>query len=275
MFSRFSVFWIQQSDREFLSCRNICTLKTPTKFGEKRILLILYISCSSLVFSSLFALNHQLNLSFRLKYYITYTLPWYNPISITLVLSGGIAGKRSQKNYKDCRIVLLAFWLPPPMMLTLGLVTTTWSERSDCQRQIQVALMVFKALNDLAPDYLSSMFTERNNVPLPRTNYLKRSFSYRGATLWSSVPCFSGERNDRRKYVCVRRLRFLEIVNGKKWASFTGHVHSADLRHVLLQLKLQKSHRYTKVSNYKLQYRAIFKAVILQWLGGSSIKLVV
>ena len=30
------------------------------------------------------------------------------------------------------------------------------------QPQIQVALMVFKALNDLAPDYLSSMFTERS-----------------------------------------------------------------------------------------------------------------
>ncbi|CAH3125849.1 unnamed protein product [Porites lobata] len=70
------------------------------------------------------------------------------------------------------------------------------------QRQIQVALMVFKALNDRAPDHLSSMFTERStsgyvlrdstnklNVPLPRTNYLKRSFSYRGATLWNSLPC--------------------------------------------------------------------------------------
>ena len=57
------------------------------------------------------------------------------------------------------------------------------------QRQIQVALMVFKALNDLVPDYLSSMFTEHStpgyvlrdstnklNVPLPRTNYLKKSF---------------------------------------------------------------------------------------------------
>ena len=30
------------------------------------------------------------------------------------------------------------------------------------QRQIQVALMVFKALNDLVPEYLSSMFTERS-----------------------------------------------------------------------------------------------------------------
>ena len=57
------------------------------------------------------------------------------------------------------------------------------------QRQIQVALMVFKALNDLVPEYLSSMLTERStpgyvlrdstnklNVPLPRTNYLKKSF---------------------------------------------------------------------------------------------------
>lgn len=48
--------------------------------------------------------------------------------------------------------------------------------------------MYLKALNYLAPDYLSSMFTERSNsgyvlrdsanklnVPLPRTNYLKNS----------------------------------------------------------------------------------------------------
>ena len=59
---------------------------------------------------------------------------------------------------------------------------------------------MFKALNDLVPDYLSSMFTERStpgyvlrdsnklNDPLPRTNYLKKSFSCRGATLWNSLP---------------------------------------------------------------------------------------
>ena len=70
------------------------------------------------------------------------------------------------------------------------------------QRQIQVALMVFKALNDLAPDHLSSMFTQRStsgyvlrdstnklNVPLLKTNYLKRSFSFRGVTLWNRLPC--------------------------------------------------------------------------------------
>ena len=74
------------------------------------------------------------------------------------------------------------------------------------QRQIQLGLMVFKALNDLVPDYLSSMFTERStpgyvlrdsanklNVPLPRTNYLKKSFSYRGATLWTVYPVVLGK----------------------------------------------------------------------------------
>ncbi|RMX46744.1 hypothetical protein pdam_00007675, partial [Pocillopora damicornis] len=27
------------------------------------------------------------------------------------------------------------------------------------------------------------------NVPLPRTNYYRKSFSYSGATLWNSLPC--------------------------------------------------------------------------------------
>ena len=62
--------------------------------------------------------------------------------------------------------------------------------------------MVFKALSELFPDYLSSMLTERStpgyvlrnstnklNVRLPRTNDRKKSFSYRGATLWNSLPC--------------------------------------------------------------------------------------
>jgi hypothetical protein len=70
------------------------------------------------------------------------------------------------------------------------------------QRQFQLALMVFKSLNNLAPEYLCSKFTNRNNVtsyilrdsvnklaaPLPRTNYLKNSFSYSGAVLWNSLP---------------------------------------------------------------------------------------
>ena len=51
----------------------------------------------------------ELNLLFRQLYCITSTTPWYNPISIIVVLSGGIAAKGFQKNYKNCRIVLLTF----------------------------------------------------------------------------------------------------------------------------------------------------------------------
>ena len=62
--------------------------------------------------------------------------------------------------------------------------------------------MVYKSLNGLAPDYLKSMFTDRSAtstyslrncegklaLPLPRTNFLKNSFSYSGAVLWNSLP---------------------------------------------------------------------------------------
>ena len=60
--------------------------------------------------------------------------------------------------------------------------------------------MMFKSLNWLAPVYLQDLFSERNtdydlrdssrklNLPKPRTDYLKRSFGYSGALLWSSLP---------------------------------------------------------------------------------------
>ena len=69
------------------------------------------------------------------------------------------------------------------------------------QRQIQNALMVFKSLNGLVPEYPTSKFIKRNEsnyslrdsvnklVPFPRTNDMKNSFSYSGATLWNSLPC--------------------------------------------------------------------------------------
>ena len=68
------------------------------------------------------------------------------------------------------------------------------------QQQIQRATMVYKSLHGLAPDCLCSKFERREtaynlrdpenklNVPLPRTNYYKNSFSYSGATLWNSLP---------------------------------------------------------------------------------------
>ena len=71
----------------------------------------------------------------------------------------------------------------------------------DRQRDFQKAVMMFKSLNGLAPEYLQSMFKARDSisyslrdsegklvVPRPRTNYLKNSFSYSGAVLWNGLP---------------------------------------------------------------------------------------
>ena len=65
----------------------------------------------------------------------------------------------------------------------------------------QRALIMYKTLNEFAPEYLSCLFTQRHvndynlrnlegrlSLPKPNTNYLKRSFCYSGACLWNNLP---------------------------------------------------------------------------------------
>ena len=59
---------------------------------------------------------------------------------------------------------------------------------------------MYKILNNHTPKYLQEMFTTRTStynlrdsenklsLPLPRTDYLKRTLSYSGALLWNSPP---------------------------------------------------------------------------------------
>ena len=90
-------------------------------------------------------------------------------------------------------------------------------KRLDTQRQIQVATMVYKSIHGLAPDYLGSLFTKyeppynlRNSenklaVPLPRTNFLKNSFSYNGAVIWNSLS------PELRQAKSLQSFRFLRL----------------------------------------------------------------
>ena len=69
------------------------------------------------------------------------------------------------------------------------------------QRLESAAVMMYTSLHGMTPEYLSSRFVFRNDVtsyrlrntenklalPQPRTNYLKKSFSYSGAGLWNSL----------------------------------------------------------------------------------------
>ena len=85
-------------------------------------------------------------------------------------------------------------------------------EKLSLRRKKQKALIMYKTLNELAPDYLQCLFTERHvndynrrnlegklSLPNPNTNYLKRSFCYSGACLWNNLPqdlksvCFIGQ----------------------------------------------------------------------------------
>ena len=68
------------------------------------------------------------------------------------------------------------------------------------RRTKQKANLMYKCVNKLAPNYLCNMFTPRTMsfhlrdasqklyLPKPRTDYLKRSFSYSGASLWNDLP---------------------------------------------------------------------------------------
>ena len=83
-----------------------------------------------------------------------------------------------------------------------NLFTSLAWKKLEAQRKIQIASMVYKSLNGVAPQYLHSLFSYRNEVssyslrdsegklaiPLSRTYYVKNSFSYRGSALWNNLP---------------------------------------------------------------------------------------
>ena len=70
------------------------------------------------------------------------------------------------------------------------------------QRAASKSIMMYNAVNNQTPNYLSSRFFPCNealsynlrntegklSIPQPRTKYCKRSFSYSGAVLWNSLP---------------------------------------------------------------------------------------
>ena len=73
-------------------------------------------------------------------------------------------------------------------------------EKLSLRRKKQKALIMYKTIHDLAPEYLQRLFSQRDaeynlrnlegklTLPKPNTNYLKRSFCYSGACLWNNLP---------------------------------------------------------------------------------------
>ena len=72
----------------------------------------------------------------------------------------------------------------------------------DRQRLVDKAILMYKIVNRIVPDYVSSHFAFRSDtltynlresdfslaIPQPCTNCCKRSLSYSGAVLWNGLP---------------------------------------------------------------------------------------
>ena len=111
-------------------------------------------------------------------------------------LSGYLSDKLQKLQNRAARIITKSSFDTSSDHL---LSTLDW-ERLFLRRKKQKALMMFKSVNRLAPEYLQSLFSQHRSVynltdsegkrtlPKPSTNYLKRSFSYSGAMLWNNMP---------------------------------------------------------------------------------------
>ena len=85
-------------------------------------------------------------------------------------------------------------------------------QKLESQRSFYKAVMVYKSLNRLPIEFMRSMFIFRDtvyslrdaegklNIPKPRTNYSKNSFSYTGAVLWNSLPVRLRQAETRQSF---------------------------------------------------------------------------
>ncbi|MCU7801538.1 MAG: reverse transcriptase family protein, partial [gamma proteobacterium symbiont of Lucinoma myriamae] len=134
------------------------------------------------------------------QYYNSYILPIFDYGCI-------IWGRCSNSNMnrllklqkRAARIILQAEFMTPSQTMFKKLKWLPFPNRI----QYHICVMVYKSLNDLAPDYLTELFTKtfethgRNlrsvendmlRVPCSRTCYYEKSFAVDGAKQWNSLP---------------------------------------------------------------------------------------
>ena len=112
-------------------------------------------------------------------------------------MSGYLSDKLQKLQNRAARVITK---LPFDTSSNLLLAKLKW-EKLSVRRKKQKALIMYKTLNELAPEYLQCLFTQRYfngynlrnlegklSLPKPNTNYLKRSFCYSGACLWNNLP---------------------------------------------------------------------------------------
>ena len=112
-------------------------------------------------------------------------------------IGNGLSLKLEKLQNRAARIITGSRWdaRSAPLLHALN-----WDSLAD-RRAKQLKSLMFKTVNNLAPEYLSDKFQSTNSihkhnlrgaqhnlfVPRPNTEALKKSFSYRGAITWNSL----------------------------------------------------------------------------------------
>ena len=123
--------------------------------------------------------------------------------TVTLIMKRLLVIRAFDKAFKvDSTVSTLELCLNPRYNDTSSrflLNSLGWDNLSFRRAKRKVNLM-YECINNLAPAYLCNLFAPRTPnyyfrnakkklmLPKPRTDYLKRSFSYSGALLWNNLP---------------------------------------------------------------------------------------
>ena len=133
-------------------------------------------------------------------YYNSYILPIFDYGCIIWSRTSDKNINRVHKLQKRAaRIILKVDYMTPSAEMFKTLQWLSFPKRIKYHK----ALMVYKSLNGLAPDYLANLFTKISEkhsrnlrsvtnddlaVPFAKTNYFQKSFSVEGANIWNSLP---------------------------------------------------------------------------------------
>ena len=142
-------------------------------------------------------IRHFISANTALQIYNALILPHFDYCSpVWDCLSGQSSDKLQKLQNRAARVITK---LPFDTSSNLLLDSLKW-EKLSLRRKKQKALIMYKTIHDLAPEYLQRLFSQRDaeynlrnlegklTLPKPNTNYLKRSFCYSGACLWNNLP---------------------------------------------------------------------------------------
>ena len=139
-------------------------------------------------------------------------------------LNKGLADRIQRLQNRAARIIMKYNYDTRSAEVLKNLKWDTLGQR----RQLRTASMMHKTMNKRTPLYLSDRFqlicesTGYNlrdaivniSLPNPKTEYLKRSFSYRGPKLWNSLPSESKRQQSHGMFMkTVRALDLQSKIN--------------------------------------------------------------